>query len=292
MGDCRLCAGAVEPAFEKTVLGRHRVTYLRCLACGSLQTERPYWLTEAYQSALAGSDTGAVYRSLTCQAAVVVIARALRLNGAFLDYGGGAGLLCRLLRDSGLDAYTSDKYADPVYAQAFAIDPERLASKPIALISAIEVLEHCAEPAAEIGRLFAAHPQALFATTVAYRGQGEDWWYLGATSGQHVFFYSPKALKLLAERHGYDYFGVDSFHVYSRANLGLWQRAALKTGLSKFGLRGMAVWLAATRRARFVTADFHATCGQGLHEWGGGDGTEDRSHRATFTSRSSREDET
>lgn len=278
MSSCRLCGGAVELAFRKVVLGRHRVTFFRCLSCGSLQTEQPYWLAEAYQSALAGSDTGAVYRSLTCQAAVVTVARALRLQGAFLDYGGGAGLLCRLLRDCGFDAYTSDKYAEPVYAQAFSVDPERLSSRPVALISAVEVLEHCAEPAAEIGRLFAAHPRALLATTVPYSGQAEDWWYLGANAGQHVFFYSPKALKLLAERHGYHYLGVDCFHLYSTTALSILQRAALRTGLSKLGLRARAVWLAATRRARFASADFQAICGQRLPEKEGGDGAEDRAN--------------
>ena len=258
MDVCRLCAGTVEPAFRKRVLERYSVTFFRCLTCESLQTERPYWLAEAYQSALAGSDTGAVYRCLTCQTAVVAVAGVLRLQGSFLDYGGGGGLLCRLLRDCGLDAYTYDKYAEPVYARAFSVEPEKLEPGQIALLSAIEVLEHCAEPAVEIGRLFAVRPRVLLATTVPYRGEGADWWYLGANAGQHVFFYSPKALQLLAERHGYDYFGMDSLHVYSNERLGPLQRAALRIGLSRIGRRGIGVWLAATRRGRFSDADFQA----------------------------------
>ena len=62
MDVCRLCAGTVEPAFRKRVLERYSVTFFRCLTCESLQTERPYWLAEAYQSALAGSDTGCPLR--------------------------------------------------------------------------------------------------------------------------------------------------------------------------------------------------------------------------------------
>ena len=36
---CRVCAGPAAPAFEATVLGRHRVSYFHCGACGYLETE-------------------------------------------------------------------------------------------------------------------------------------------------------------------------------------------------------------------------------------------------------------
>lgn len=261
---CRLCAAAAEAVFTKTLLDRYRVTFFRCTTCESLESECPYWLDEAYKSVLAGSDTGAVYRSLTCHAAIVSIARILHIRGAFLDYGGGAGLLCRLLRDSGFDAYTCDRYADPVYAKAYSANSEQLDSRKLALISAIEVFEHCVEPALEIGRLFDARPHVLFATTVPYHGQGEQWWYIGQQAGQHVFFFSPKAMRMLAERYHYFYFGEGSFHIFSRRSLGLFQRAALRLCLSRIGLRAMGAWIAATRSARFSDSDFQAICGQSL----------------------------
>lgn len=261
MSQCRLCAGPVALAFETALLGHHRVKFYRCTVCESLQSEAPYWLNEAYKSALVDSDTGAVYRSLTCQAVIVAIAKSLRLKeGRFLDYGGGAGLLCRLLRDAGLDAYTYDKYAEPVYARAFSVSPESLSNCSFSLIAAIEVLEHSAEPSTEIGRLFSMRPQILFATTVPYRGEGSEWWYIGAKYGQHVFFYSSKALKMLADRYGYQYFGLEDFHVFSRVRLSLARRVALRLGLSKAGRRMVSIWMAATRRARFASADFDALC--------------------------------
>lgn len=253
---CRLCAGRLEPAFRATVLGKYSVQYLRCAACGALQSERPYWLDEAYRSPLASSDTGSAYRNLRCHAALVAIARTLRVRGAFVDYGGGAGLLCRLLRDSGFDAYLWDKYAQPVYAQAFVCEPADIGGKTVGLVSAIEVLEHSADPATEIGALFALRPQVIFATTVLYRGEDSGWWYLGAPAGQHVFFYSPQAMTWLAKRYGYRYMSVGDFHIFVRDPVRSWRRVLLQILLSRLGLRALSTLIAATRSGKFADADF------------------------------------
>jgi hypothetical protein len=38
-------------------------------------------------------------------------------------FGGGDGLMVRLLRDEGIDAYASDLYSIPTYAAAFSTEP-------------------------------------------------------------------------------------------------------------------------------------------------------------------------
>ena len=259
---CRLCGGPSSPAFEATVLDRYKVMYFVCGACKSLQSEDPYWLGDAYDSAIAATDTGAVTRNLICHAAIVAVARVLRIHGRFLDFGGGAGMLCRLLRDSGIDAYVCDRYSDPQYAKAFVMELPQVLDGQLALLSAIEVFEHCAEPAVEIGQLFAKHPRILFATTLPYRGEGRDWWYLGAHAGQHVFFYSPAALANLGAKHGYHYFASGYFHVFSLRPITSWQRAALRLLLSRLGLRIIRVYLAATQRGSYSDADFRMLCAQ------------------------------
>ena len=40
------------------ILGVHDVAYFQCVACHSLQTQKPYWLESAYQHNLAELDTG------------------------------------------------------------------------------------------------------------------------------------------------------------------------------------------------------------------------------------------
>lgn len=256
---CRACSGPVSRAFETLILGRYTATFYRCQSCHSLQSEPPYWLGEAYQSAIAATDTGAVLRNLICHAAVVAVAKILRIKGRILDYGGGAGMLCRLLRDSGFDAYLYDRYAEPVYARGFALDGvDSVAAGELGMLCAFEVLEHCANPANDVGKIFALRPQVVFATTVPYRGEGESWWYLGKHAGQHIFFYSSTCLRRFAQIYGYDYLGVDSFHIFSAAPLMGWQKAVLRILLSRIGLRVVRTWVAATLTGRYCDADMMA----------------------------------
>lgn len=255
---CRLCGGTTVVAFSTKVLGRYWVPFYVCGTCHSLQSEMPYWLEQAYQQAIVATDTGAVRRSVICHAAITAIAKVLGVKGRFLDFGGGTGMLCRLLRDRGFDAYVHDKYAEPIYASGFVLDLQEVEPGSIGLLSAIEVLEHCTHPATEIGELFAVRPQVLVATTIPYRGEDESWWYLGAVAGQHVFFFSPEGLGLLARQHGYHYFGAGAFHVFSLEPMSRAERAILAFLLSRVGLRAVTIWMAATQRTRHSDADFRA----------------------------------
>src|ERR1700730_9135404 len=115
-GECRLCQGRLSFRFKSTVLGRYSVHYFECRECRSLQTEPPYWLNEAYSHNLSGLDTGAAQRNLHNLAACYIISKLFGATDA-IDYGGGDDLLCRLLRDYGLNCFVSDKYAKVTYAQ-------------------------------------------------------------------------------------------------------------------------------------------------------------------------------
>lgn len=253
---CRLCGADTGAAFSMKLLGRHDVTLYRCSACESLQMQRPYWLEEAYSSAIAVMDTGAVERNLICQAGIALVARVFGLKGRVLDFGGGTGLLCRLLRDRGHDAYVYDKYATPEYARAFSVASIDRDSPPVDLLTAIEVLEHLDNPGAQVEELFAIRPKVLVATTLPYNGEGPDWWYLCPEMGQHVFFYSRRALRQVADRFGYTYFERGTFHVFSRTEIGVFRRAVLRCALSRLGLRLGRVWIALTQRNRFADADY------------------------------------
>ena len=46
---CRLCKGGQKYSFSKKILNKYHVDYFKCSECGSLQTEYPYWIDEAYQ---------------------------------------------------------------------------------------------------------------------------------------------------------------------------------------------------------------------------------------------------
>ena len=195
---CRLCGGYLTPKFIRMILYKYEVRYFECDQCASLQTESPYWLEEAYTSNLPSLDSGAVQRNLQNLAAAYLISKLFAVRDA-LDFGGGDGLLCRLLRDYNVNCYVKDKYAVPTYSAAFS-EPDFSAPN---LVLAFEVLEHFATPASELANLFQLRPQVLLASTGIYNHQRADWWYLATETGQHVFFYSEKAVQMIAERFGY-----------------------------------------------------------------------------------------
>ncbi|MEJ2105601.1 MAG: hypothetical protein P8X47_13660, partial [Ignavibacteriaceae bacterium] len=56
--NCRVCNSKSKEVFSAKVLNKYNVKYYHCLSCGFLQTEEPYWLDEAYKSAIGIADTG------------------------------------------------------------------------------------------------------------------------------------------------------------------------------------------------------------------------------------------
>jgi Methyltransferase domain len=212
---CRLCGAESRKKFHLPGISGIQIAYFECANCGSLQTQEPTWLSEAYaHSNLAIADTGAAQRMLINHAFVLAAAKVFRLR-TILDFGGGDGLLCRLLRDRGLEAHTTDDYATATYARTFQGSLER----PYDLITAFEVFEHLPSPSHTLGRLFEARPRFIIASTEIYSGQDATWWYLCPSQGQHVFFYSRKALRSLAVRHRYSYYDINGRHVFAREPL-------------------------------------------------------------------------
>lgn len=214
--------------FSKTILGKHDVEYLECVNCGSLQTEKPHWIDEAYSNKiLSNTDTGAAQRNLSNLVACFVISKVFDLKNA-IDIGGGDGLLCRLLRDYDINCYVKDKYASPTYAQGFT---EQDFDRPD-LVIGFEVLEHFPNPNTDLSDLFKYSPNVLLLSTEIYTNQPSDWWYLSPETGQHVFFYTEKALKLIAEKYQYSLVISGGFILFVR------NASSLKMTLAKIFLKG------------------------------------------------------
>lgn len=198
---CRLCGGALQRQFNLTVLNRYDVSYYKCLSCSSLMTEAPFWLDEAYRARLGIGmlDTGAARRNIDNFSVSYLICKILNASN-HLDIGAGDGLLCRLLRDYGINAFAVDKYGQPTYAQGF--------TKPDFgtpdTITAFEVLEHFASPKDDLKSIFDRNPNALLITTCIYCDQDSEWWYLVPDEGQHIFFYSESAISLIGSTFGYE----------------------------------------------------------------------------------------
>jgi len=226
---CRLCHGPLVPTFSIQVLSKYQVQYFKCEECFSLQTERPYWLAEAYSdSNLADTDTGAARRTLKNLSATFAIAKLLGASN-LIDFGGGDGLLCRFLRDSGLNCFVNDKFGKPTYAGSFT-RPDF--SHPD-LVTAFEVLEHLPDPSIDLEEIFGRKPFAVLVSTEIFATQEKDWWYLSPETGQHIFFYSERALELVAHKYKYEVYRSDSFILFIRNISGI-RKILIKTVMNKY----------------------------------------------------------
>ena len=199
---CRLCGSEARLYGKKTVREKYLVAYYECGGCGSLQTEEPYWLEEAYRVDGLGLDVGACQRCLDLSIEVSACLTVLGYDkeSACLDYGSGLGLFSRLMRDRGFNFRAYDKFIKPFFMDRFLGE---LKDGKWTALTAFEVFEHMVTPERDCAELFQADPDAIFFTTQIWKGQGLDWWYIVPLGGQHVFFYSEKGLQLLADKHGY-----------------------------------------------------------------------------------------
>jgi hypothetical protein len=231
--DCRLCGGKLTYAFTNVVLCKHSVKYYRCNACLSLQTEKPYWLDEAYKNSnLSNTDTGAAQRNLTNLAACYTVSKIFKANNV-IDVGGGDGLLCRLLRDYKINCFVKDKYSVSTYGQGFR---DENFNHPD-LIIAFEVIEHYPNPKSDLDDLFSKEPRLLLVSTGIYTDQSKDWWYISPESGQHIFFYNSKALKKIADRYGYHIIFVGGYILFTK------EVSNIKKLLVRFLLKGRVLRL-------------------------------------------------
>ena len=164
---CRLCGGKCTEKFRLRGFAGVNIAYFECANCGSFQTQEPCWLSKAYSNSnLSDLDVGAAQRILVNHAFVLLFAKYFRLR-TILDFGGGDGLLCRLLRDRGLDAYTIDDYSEPTYAQFFKGRIERQYD----LVTAFEVFEHLPYPSVSLDHLFKSKACFIIGSTEVYSGQ-------------------------------------------------------------------------------------------------------------------------
>lgn len=217
---CPICSGVMEHCFTAQVLGKYPAQYEVCNACGFLRAHEPHWLDEAYSSAIAVADTGLVMRniSLACKlAGVLYWVAGERGEGRYLDAAGGYGMLTRLMRDLGFDFYWNDKYCDNLLAVGFEYNQAQGACRAV---TAMEVLEHLADPAAFIEEAL-AHSEAdtLVFTTELYEGsppQPDAWWYYAFPTGQHISFYQRRTLEVLGARLGLSLSSANGLHILSK----------------------------------------------------------------------------
>lgn len=209
---CRLCGGGIKFQFSKLILMRHSVSYFSCDQCDCLQTEKPFWLDEAYQLVNERFDTGQVFRSLNNAGFIDALVNILKLDDQLIvDFGCGSGLMVRVLRDVGLNAVGYDSYSEPRLCIGFHVKEYPQA----AVVNLCEVAEHFESPAESLDLIFSHKPKLVIVQTAIFSElPAQDWTYLSEEHGQHIFFYSIKGMEFIANKYGYQVLALNGFIVF------------------------------------------------------------------------------
>ena len=172
-------------------------------------------MNEAYDPLNERFDTGQLVRSLNNAAFLNALVAHLGLpKGPIIDYGCGSGLLTRLLRDVGLDAWGFDAYSQPRLAIGF----HRTTLEGAKAINLCEVAEHFDDPAGYFDEIFASGIEILIMQTGIFESPDPNWGYLSVEHGQHIFFYTSKTIEFLAKRHNMAATFINGFIVFFKVS--------------------------------------------------------------------------
>jgi 2-polyprenyl-3-methyl-5-hydroxy-6-metoxy-1,4-benzoquinol methylase len=219
---------------------KYTVQYFQCNECGFVQTETPYWLEESYNSAITFLDIGLVSRNINiAEKLTYIIEMAFDPNGRYLDFAGGYGMFVRLMRDKGYNFFRQDKYCENLFAKNFDIEdikPEE--AGPFEALTAFEIFEHLDKPLDEIRKMVGYSSNIIFSTELLPAKpikDSSDWWYIAPETGQHIAFYTEKALHIIAKNFGLNYYKIsNTLHLFSKKDIDLkWIKAIEKNGKLK-----------------------------------------------------------
>lgn len=223
--DCVVCSQKTDPLFEVEILRKYQAMLYKCRRCNCSFFTEPNWLDEAYSKAISDLDTGLLERSVDISNVLTPFLLFSKFRKKpVLDFGGGIGVLARMMRDRGFRTSSHDPLAESV----FSIPVLNAPYSPV--ITMIEVLEHLTDPMDNLRNL-STQSSLIFISTLTIPSEGivPNWWYLLPDTGQHIFFPSSESFEIIAEQLGWRYFGNEkNLHVLSAEPLNFVQKMVVK----------------------------------------------------------------
>ena len=258
---CKICEGAIKKIFQKKLLLKYNVSYYQCQNCEFVQTDAPFWLNEAYNSAITSLDIGLLLRAnYLVKETIPVINCCFPDAKIMLDFAGGYGNYVRLMRDAGFNFYRQDDYCANMFAKHFDITD--IQTSKFDLVTGFEVLEHLSDPLAEIARIFTFAENIIFSTETVPKSvqEIENWLYISQETGQHIAFYSEKALKIIAAKFNKNYYCKNNhIHIFTAKPLNTNQISYainnITTYRTYFGMKIKKIKKYNIRRASLMPAD-------------------------------------
>lgn len=210
--NCLICDIASSPFATATVLHKYTAQYNRCPNCGLVFCVDPHWLPEAYKVSVNEADP---WRDARAEVNERILHTVFQRNNispeaSCLDYGCGYGELVVRMRKlgynfSGYDKYTAQTKLEENYD----------------VVTCIEVIEHLTDPSYEFDVLAELSNILIVSTeTISFESPPipPNWWYYAVEWGQHITFYTGKALDILAKRHDMVVRSFGSHHLFTKNN--------------------------------------------------------------------------
>jgi len=211
------------------------VYYVLCGQCGFCFAPELYaWTLEQYETQIYNDgyaivDPGYLEDRPRSNAGNLVTMFAEQGAGIrHLDYGGGNGLLAKLLRESNWQSTSYDPFVDR--------DVDIVTLGKFDLITAYEVFEHVPDVQQlmrNISALLSDDGIVLFSTLLSdgniHANQRLTWWYAAPRNG-HISLFSKNSLAILAQSHGFNLgsFSV-GFHVFFKT-VPVWAKHIIRVG--------------------------------------------------------------
>lgn len=221
---CKICDSETRQLFSAVILKKYNTTYYKCINCGFIQTEEPYWLSESYELPINKTDVGLFDRNIRlAKITRLLFSRIFDKGSFFLDYGGGYGILTRLMRNYGLLFFNTDVYVKNIFSPEFNYEKE----EKISAVTCFECFEHFKDPRSDLSKILQISDNIFFSTLLVSRDSlNKNWWYYGFHHGQHISFYTKKSLTILAGYHGLHYYtNGKNLHLFTSKKISwfLWQ---------------------------------------------------------------------
>lgn len=219
---CLVCSTPTAAVLTLSVFGRDRELH-QCPSCEAAYYPEVDWLGEAYSTAISAYDTGIVERCFDI-ANVLTAFMLGRSRDRVVDFGGGIGLLARIMRDRGFNFFSWDPMAD------YRLPLPTTDRDSSDMVTMIEVLEHLQRPMLECEQL-SNRSRLIFISThlIPKEGLHKEWSYLQPESGQHIFFCTRRTLNVMASTMGMEVTSNGkNLHVFSSRRLTRWERLVIR----------------------------------------------------------------
>lgn len=231
---CPICGETATPLFRITVRQSIDTHVVQCNGCTFTFLPQSDWLHASFGDELQREDVGALDRNLLVADFLRPLIRSLSNQDiTCVDWGGGYGLLSRLMRDRGINFHNYDEHTKQLfYSPAIATSDE-----VFDLLTLIEVSLHFTDPVEDFRKLMSRSSLVFFTCVVPPDPIPSDWWYLMPRTGQHVAMYPIESLRRIAEI--LDVGLVTDgrfFHLFHSRPVSLRTRALFKSRLLAFSL--------------------------------------------------------